>query len=416
MSQAVEFINSFSHTGSRITDLSRISGLLERLDNPHNGQKFVHIAGTNGKGSTLEYMSEILISAGYKTGQFTSPFIEVYHDRIRINGENIPDSRLNEICGRVRAAVSGENYSQFEISLAIAFIYFKEENCDIVFLETGIGGILDATNIIENPLVSVITSVSLDHTELLGNTVSEIAQQKAGIIKKNCPVLLSADNTSDTISIVKDKAKECGSEFNIPVMNMCVTLSSDIFGSRFSYKADEYYVSMCGHHQVCNAVTAIEAARILRKSGYDISCENIRNGLAKAKVKLRIEVLSENPPVIADGGHNASGIDSLISIVEKINRPIIGVCGMMKGKDIEYGTKRLSEILATAICTDGYIEGCMPADKLSEYFTCKSETAPLEAAIDKALSYAKEKNGLVLICGSLYLASAARAVYVSSDK
>ncbi len=149
---AIEYINSFSHTGKKVTDLSRISGLLRRLGNPQKGQKFVHIAGTNGKGSTLEYMSQVLIKAGYKTGQFTSPFIEEYNDRIRINGENIPDERLENICVRVKEAVSDEVYSQFEITFAVALIYFLEEKCDIVFLETGIGGLLDATNVIERPL------------------------------------------------------------------------------------------------------------------------------------------------------------------------------------------------------------------------------------------------------------------------
>lgn len=412
---AVEFINTFSHTGSRITDLSRISGLLKRLNNPQSGQKFVHIAGTNGKGSTLEYMSEMLIDAGYKTGQFTSPFIEVYHDRIRINGENIPDSRLEEICKRVKPAISGENYSQFEISFAIALIYFKEENCDIVFLETGIGGILDATNIIENPLLSVVTSVSLDHTALLGNTVSEIAVQKAGIIKKECPAVLSADNTAEAVEIVRKKCNETNSKLTIPDKSSCKIFRSDILGSDFEYKAEKYTVNMCGHHQVCNALTAIESAQILKNSGFIIKNTNIRKGLFKAKVKLRIEVLSENPPVIADGGHNASGIDSLMEIIEKINRPLIAIVGMMTGKDVGYAAKRLSEILDTAICTDGFIDGNMSAEELRSYFNCPTRTANLSAAIDTALSLATEKDGLVLICGSLYLASAARTLYISKN-
>lgn len=405
---AIEYINSFSHTGKKVTDLSRISGLLKRLDNPQNGQKFVHIAGTNGKGSTLEYMSEILIKAGYRTGQFTSPFIEEYNDRIRINGENIPDERLEEICGRVKSAVSDEIYSQFEITFAVALIYFLEEKCDIVFLETGIGGLLDATNIIESPLLSVITSVSLDHTQLLGNTVAEIAVQKTGIIKKGCPVILSADNIADTVDIARKKAAECSSPLVMPELSECVTVHSDISGTDFKYKGANYRINMCGSHQVNNAITAIEAVNILRNCGFSVSDKALKQGLESAKVKLRIEVLSKNPPVIADGGHNISGIDSLIDIIKSSDRSIIGIVGMMNGKNPEYAGKRLSEILDTAICADGYIENNMDARELMKYFSCPCEACDYKTALKKAMELAEEKNSAVLICGSLYLASAAR--------
>lgn len=412
----VSYINSFSHTGKKVTDLSRISVLLERLGNPQNGQKFVHIAGTNGKGSTLEYMSGILIKAGYKTGQFTSPFIEKYNDRIRINGENIPDRRLEEICQRVKTAVSDEVYSQFEITFAVALIYFLEENCDIVFLETGIGGLLDATNVIRTPLLSVITSVSLDHTQLLGSTVAEIALQKAGIIKSNCPVILSADNISDTVNVVSKKAAECESRLVIPKFSDCFINHSDIFGSDFVYKGTDYRVNMCGKHQVSNAITAIEAADILRTSGYSIPDIAVKQGLESAKVRLRIEILSKNSPVIADGGHNISGIDSLIEIVKQLETSIIGVVGMMNGKNTEYAGKRLSEVLDTAICADGYIENNISAQELMKYFSCPCEAADYKTALKRALRLAEERKAAVLICGSLYLASAARREFFDKHK
>lgn len=413
---AVKYINSFSHTGKKVTDLSRISGLLERLGNPQNGQKFVHIAGTNGKGSTLEYMSEILIKAGYKTGQFTSPFIEKYNDRIRINGRNIPDERLEKICLRVKEAVSDEIYSQFEITFAVALIFFHEENCSIVFLETGIGGLLDATNIIENPLLSVITSVSLDHTQLLGNTVSEIAVQKTGIIKNNRPVILSADNAIETVKTAEKKAAECKSLLVIPKLSECVTVRSDIFGSEFIYKGTEYRVNMCGKHQINNALTAIEAVNILKSCGFSISDNALKQGLESAKVKLRIEILSKNPPVIADGGHNISGIDSLIDILKSFDSSIIGIVGMMNGKNAEYAGRKLSEILDTAICADGYIENNMKAEELMKYFGCSCETADYKNALKRALKLAEEKKSAVLICGSLYLASAVRHEFAEKYK
>lgn len=405
---SLEYINSFSRSGKKVTDLSRIKGLLERLGDPQRGQKFVHIAGTNGKGSTLEYMSEILIGAGYKTGQFTSPFVEKYGDRIRINGHNIPDKRLDEICLKVKKHVSGGDYSQFEITLAAAFIYFAEEACDIVFLETGIGGVLDATNVIESPLLSVITSVSLDHTELLGNTVSEIAKQKAGIIKRDRPVVLSVANNADTIVIVKNTAEKRSSKFIIPCMNMCVVEKSDIYGSDFLYKTGRYHINMCGGHQVGNSITAIEAVNVLAENGFSITDENVKNGLSCANVKLRTEIFSKDPLVIIDGGHNASGIDSLAELLKTLDCPIVGAIGMVKGKDAKYAGERLSEIFDTVICADGFIENNIEAVTLAGYFSCNTETADFTAAVKRIVSLSAEKKAAAVICGSLYFASVAR--------
>lgn len=408
MFDSLEYINSFSRSGKKVTDLSRIKGLLERLGDPHTGQKFVHIAGTNGKGSTLEYISEILIDAGYKTGQFTSPFVEKYNDRIRINGHDIPDKRLEEICLKVKKNVFGGDYSQFEITLAIALIYFVEEACDIVLLETGIGGVLDATNVIESPLLSVITSVSLDHTELLGNTVSEIAKQKAGIIKKGCPVVLSADNNADTIGVVKDTAEKCGSKLIIPCPDMCVIEKSDIYGCDFLYKTGKYHINMCGTHQVGNSITAIEAADILAEKGFSINDENVKNGLSNAKLKLRTEVFNKEPLVIIDGGHNVSGINSLAELLKTLDCSIVGAIGMKKGKDAKYAGERLSEIFDTAVCADGFIENNIEAATLAGYFSCNTETADFKTAVKRIVMLVAEKKAAAVICGSLYFASAAR--------
>lgn len=413
---AVSYVQGFSHSGKRVNDLSRISDLLKRLGNPHKMLKFVHIAGTNGKGSTLEYLSDIFIQAGYKTGQFTSPYIEKYNDRIRINGENISDERLGELCVRVKEAVSGECYSQFEITFAIALIYFLEEKCDIVFLEAGIGGLLDATNIIDDPLLSVITSVSLDHTQILGNTIGEIAIQKAGIIKKGCPVILASDNTSEALEIVKLKVEKSHSLLIIPDTADCICLDSNILGSRFIYKGKEFQIRMCGKHQINNALTAIEAAELLRKGVFDLSDKNIRDGIKKAKVKLRIELISKNPPVIADGGHNMSGIDSLIEILNELDCKVIGIVGMVRGKDVKYAAERLSGILDAAICADGYIDNNIPSAELKDYFTCPCEAMDYKNAIERAVGVAEERNAAVLICGSLYLASAVRREFISFDK
>lgn len=214
--ECMEFINSYSKSGGKITDLSRAQELMERIGSPEKKLRFVHIAGTNGKGSTVEYISGILINAGYRTGQFTSPFIRRYNDRIRINGSDIGDSDLCRIASCVKERVSERPYSQFEITMAIAMLWYVQEKCDVVVLETGIGGLLDSTNVIPPPLLSVITSVSLDHTAILGDTVEKISAQKAGIIKKGSAVLLSADNPESVFKVVRDRADSIGADFLSP--------------------------------------------------------------------------------------------------------------------------------------------------------------------------------------------------------
>ena len=189
--EAMNFVNSYSKSGKAVTDLSRARELMKRIGNPEKQLKFVHVAGTNGKGSTVEYISNALIYSGYKTGQFTSPFILHYADRIRINGQEIDEKSLCEIAEKVKNSVADEEYSQFEITMAIALLWYAREKCDIVVLEAGIGGLLDCTNVIPPPVVAVITSISLDHTAILGDSVEKIAAQKAGIIKENSAVILS---------------------------------------------------------------------------------------------------------------------------------------------------------------------------------------------------------------------------------
>ncbi|MDE5947146.1 MAG: bifunctional tetrahydrofolate synthase/dihydrofolate synthase, partial [Oscillospiraceae bacterium] len=212
----IDFISSYSCLGAKVSDLSRAEDLMKKIGNPEKDLKFIHIAGTNGKGSTLEYIANALELSGYKTGKFTSPYVTHYTDRIRINLREIDEKSLCDICGFVSEKVVSREYSQFEINMAIAFLWYKKEKCDIVVLETGIGGLLDSTNVIPSPLLSVITSVSLDHTSILGNTVEEIALQKSGIIKENSAVILSADNFETTAEIVKNKASSKRSVFIQP--------------------------------------------------------------------------------------------------------------------------------------------------------------------------------------------------------
>ncbi|MBQ2581431.1 MAG: bifunctional folylpolyglutamate synthase/dihydrofolate synthase, partial [Ruminococcus sp.] len=261
----MEFINQFTHSGKPVTDLSRIRRLLGALGDPQDKLAFVHIAGTNGKGSVAEMFNRIFISAGLKTGCFTSPFILRYNDRIRIDGCDIPDSELSQIAETVSKAVDElpekDDFSQFEITQAIAFLYFVKHACDIVVLETGLGGLLDCTNVITSPLLTVITTIDLDHTAILGDTVAQIAAQKAGIIKPGVPCVLSANNPDEAVDVVRAAAQKNGSQLVIPDITTAVVTHADHFGSRFEYGGQQYTLSMAGMHQVTNALTVIEGCK-----------------------------------------------------------------------------------------------------------------------------------------------------------
>ncbi len=414
---AMEYINSFSHTGAKITDLSRIKKLLNLLGNPQDKLKFVHIAGTNGKGSVLEYCSDAFIKAGYKTGQFTSPYILTYCDRIRINSINIPENKVAEICEIVKQSVDDSPYSQFEITFAIALLYFLSEKCDIIFLEAGIGGILDATNIIKPPLASVITSISLDHVQLLGDTVEKIAMQKAGIIKENSPVIASYDNKESVIKILSDTAEKTHSKLIVPNKNQIQIINMNLSGTEFEYKGNNYRLKMCGKHQITNALTAIETLNILKKYGFDIPQNCIYDALAETSVGSRIEIFDGNPMIIIDGGHNMAGVDSLIETLrfsEKNN--FVGLVGMVNGKAHEYAVRRFSGIFHHVFCAEGFIENNTPAKHLAELFQqngCTTECYEYKTAYKKAVEYAKKHSEVLVVCGSLYLSSDIKSDFLS---
>lgn len=408
---AMEYINSFSHSGKKVKNLSRIQKLLAALKNPHKKLEFVHIAGTNGKGSVLEYSSNILIEAGYRVGQFTSPYVESYCDRIRVNNRNIPHNQVAKICERVKAAADNEEYSQFEITFAIALVYFIKEKCDIVFLETGIGGTLDATNIIESPLAAVITSVSLDHVAILGNTVEEIAAHKLGIIKKGCPAVISYDNCETVLRMAEKKAEEKNAVLILPDSVGLELIRSDITGSDFRYRGEQYRVRMCGDHQITNALTAIETVKLLR-GRFNISQKNIASGLEKSKINLRIEVIGEDPLVIIDGGHNAAGVDCLIRVLERSGiKKAVGLFGMVYGKSADTIIRKISPFLVKVFCAEGYNENNIRAEELARQFRkngVDAEECHVSIGCRMAYKYAQSVNLPLVINGSLYLTSEAK--------
>lgn len=423
MQEIMDYIESFSKGGRRVSDLSRFTGLMERLGNPQDEMRFIHIAGTNGKGSTARFCGAALTAAGYKVGEFTSPFMVEYSDRIRVGGANIPAEKITEYGNIVRQAV-GENrdYSQFEITNAIAFLHFKAEKCDVVVLETGLGGLLDATNIIKSPLISIITSISLDHLKILGATVEEIAAHKAGIIKAGCPALLSMDNlftenSSVVTSLVRRTAKEKSAPLILPRAEDLGALSVSIFGNRFTYHGKEYATKMGGRHQVFNAISAIEAMNCLNGQGFSVSEEALAAGLLSAAVPARGEVVSKNPLILLDGAHNPDAAAVLAALVtaEIPTEKVVWAVGMLTEKEVSATVSVLARSFegGKILCVDGFAAGAVPARTLAEEFAAVGVKA--EGCCDfKEAVFAAEKlvedDGVIVICGSLYLAAEVRKI------
>ncbi len=407
--EAMGFINGFSKLGKPVTDLLRFVKIMRALGDPQKKLKFVHVAGTNGKGSTVRMIAGALTKAGYRTGEFTSPFIKVYNDRIKIDGSNISDMELAGIVSEIKPLLGSlcAECSQFEITTAIAFLYFAAKKCDIVVLETGLGGLLDCTNIIEEPCVSVITSISFDHTAILGDTLEKIARQKAGIIKRERPVVLAVSQKKEVSDLIYDTAVRMGSQFISPNTGRLTVEKCDHTGSRFVYKGFTYNVSMLGRHQIDNALTAIETLNVLKKQGWEkLSYVNIYDGVKSAEVPSRCQVLRRDKPfIMIDGAHNPDGMRVLSEFVGTVPKtPKIMICGMKDDKDWQASVKYISGFIDKAICVDGFAPKTVPAEKLAEAFR-NGETSDMKNAVRKAVSMAG-KDGMVLIAGSLYLAAA----------
>lgn len=411
--EAMNYINSFSKLGKAVTDLLRFKRIMSALGDPQDRLKFVHVAGTNGKGSTVRMLSGALAEAGYNAGEYTSPYIKVYNDRIRFNGENITDNELAAVVTEIKPILDSlsDDCSQFEISTAIAFVYYAAKKCDIVVLEAGLGGLLDCTNIIKNPIVSVITSISLDHTKILGDTIEQIARQKAGIIKNGCPVVLACNQKREAEIVVHGTAAEKLSDFVTPDIDKLKITSCDENGNKFRYKGIPYETGMLGRHQIDNALTVIEAADILRRNGFNrLSYGKVLKGIKNAAVPSRCQVVkADSPLVIIDGAHNPDGMRSLADFVRTLDHePKIMVCGMMEDKDWETALGFMTRYIDYGICVDGFAPKTVFAPKLAEMFRSGCVMS-LKEALPRAIALAGE-NGMVIIGGSLYLASALQKI------
>ncbi|MCM1023286.1 MAG: bifunctional folylpolyglutamate synthase/dihydrofolate synthase [Prevotella sp.] len=407
--EAMKYIEGFSKLGKPVANLSRFERIMNALGDPQKEMNFVHVAGTNGKGSTVRMIAETLTKAGYRTGEFTSPYIRVYNDRIRIDGANIADEELAEIVTQIKPILDGltEGCSQFEITTAIAFIYFKAKKCGIVVLETGLGGLLDCTNIIEKPCVSVITSISPDHTAILGDTLEQIALHKAGIIKQGCPVVISPSQSKEAYAVVYRTAARFEAKLVTPDMDRLKIKSCGYTGNSFYYRGLPYKTSMVGRHQIDNALTALETLRVLKRRGFGrIFYPRVYKGLKEASVPSRCQTIrADKPFVMMDGAHNPDGMRALADFVRTVPKaPKILVCGMMADKDWRASIGYISRYIDRAVCLDGFARNTVSARELAGMFT-EGEISNLRDAASRAVTLAGT-DGMVIIAGSLYLAAA----------
>ena len=353
--QCIAYIHSLSRFGKK-AGLDNITALCSVLGNPQDRLKFVHVAGTNGKGSVCAMLTSIL-SKKYKVGCYISPYIEIFNERIQICGEPISDKDLVEYTCRVKSACDSiEDFHpiEFEFITAMGFLYFLEKGCDLVVLETGLGGRFDATNIIHSPLLCVISAIGLDHMNILGDTVEKIAFEKAGIIKNGASVVLHPDIPEGAYEVIEDRCACVGAVVCNKDKYDVRNINYAIGGTDFEYKGLSYHLPLCGTYQVGNATLAIDAAYALKEQ-LDITDRDISDGIADVKWKCRFEVIRRGGRIcIIDGAHNSHGIDAFCDSVETLLEgvPRTFVFGMLNDKDFGASIERICSIDADIIVTD----------------------------------------------------------------
>lgn len=389
--------------------LDRMTNLMDKLGNPQDSLRIIHVAGTNGKGSACAMLTSVLLKANYNVGTYTSPHLVEYNERIRFNNEPINDRDFINLTLKIKKVEEVLDYKLkfFEILTALSFLYFKKKKCDLVVLEVGLGGRLDATNIIKKPLVSVIMNIGLEHTQILGNTIEKIAKEKAGIIKENCPVVVyDIDSLND---IYKDIALKNNAILTFTDFFKLNIISEGLDKQIFSYKKyKNIKLSLLGKHQFYNASVVLETIDVLKKEGFKISLKNIKEGLNSVVWDARVTVLAKEPMFILDGSHNPQCVkalaDSLPSLIGK--KKITIICGILKDKDYKTMLDYMLPFGKEFICLTPKIYRGLDGNKLVRYLKSKGVKAKKEETIKKAILDVlnnSNKNDIILCFGSLYL-------------
>lgn len=410
--EALEYIHSVNWTFCK-PGLERIGELCERLGNPQKNLRFVHVAGTNGKGSFCAMLDSVLRRAGYRVGLYTSPYIRFFNERMCVDGQPITNEELAEITAFVRPIADSmtDKPTEFELITAIAFEYFKRQNCDVVVLEAGMGGRLDSTNLICDPLLSVITGIALDHTAYLGDTVEKIAAEKAGIIKDGAPILYGGE---DKIAgaVIEGVAKEKKSPFILVNYTALNNVRSSLDGTTFDFEDhSNMRIGLLGLYQPKNASVVIKATELLRQRGLQIDDTALREGLANAKWQGRFEILTREPLMIFDGAHNPQGIAAAVSSIRHYfaDRKVYVLTGVLRDKDYQVIARDIATVASRAFVMTPDNPRALDAEEYAEVLRNAGVQAEAFDSLGSALMAARDatkRDGVPLLClGSLYVYS-----------
>jgi len=407
--QALIYIHSLMRFGVK-PGLGRVSALCERLGNPQEKLRFIHVAGTNGKGSTCTMLAEICRAAGMKTGLYTSPYVIDFRERMQVDGEMIPHDDLARLAAHAKqlAETLKDPVTEFEFITALAFAWFAEQQCDVVVLEVGLGGRLDATNVIPPPWVSVITKIAYDHMDVLGNTLTLIAGEKCGIIKPTSPVVTTCEQGEEALAVIRRIAQGRGCALVEARMSECEVVSSDITGSHAVLAGLPVHVPLLGEHMCRNALTAVATARQI-----GLPDEAIVLGISRAKIPARMEILSTEPLVILDGGHNPDCAAALANALAQhlSGRKLGAICGMMADKDVAAYLRILRPHIGRLICVQPDNPRAIPAVELAAQARALGyKNVQPAQTLQEAIAQAEYP---LLICGSFYLAGDARNLIAS---
>lgn len=417
--ETLEYIHSVSWKGS-VPGLERISELLELIGHPERECKFIHVAGTNGKGSTCAMLSSVLRKAGFRTGLYTSPYLIHFNERIDVDGKMIENQELCDVTEYVKKYADGmtDKPTEFELITAVGFEYFKRKKCDIVVCEVGMGGEFDATNVIPTPELAVICNIGLDHTAVLGNTLEKIAATKSGIIKEGCDVVLYR-STESVEAVVEKRCENVCAKLNKADFDSVILKSSNLYGQVFDFK--EYKnieLPLLGEHQLKNAAVVLTAIDVFREKGWNISENNIRDGLRDVVWHGRFEILKKDPLFIADGGHNPQCIDALVKSVEKYlsGKKLTVLTGVLGDKDYHCMYKDISKYAKEFITVTPNNPRALSSKELANYLSTFQKPVTACDSIEEGVKTAFEHtddDGVILCYGSLYMLG---DVYAEVDK
>lgn len=413
MSTALEWLQSLPRLSGE-PGLDRMKALLAALGDPQKRGRYVHIAGTNGKGSVAAFTANILQKAGFKTGLTISPYVLDFRERFQIDGQMIPPETLERLAAKVRAVAEtlAETPVQFEAVTALALCWFDEEHCDVAVLETGLGGRFDATNAVENTLVAAITRIDLDHTELLGDTVEKIAAEKAGIVKPGCIAVTYPVQEKEALQAIVAACIREKADLVAPEAEDIHLRRGGLFENRMEYGGYEVNLALPGAHQACNAAMAIEIALALWRQGLDIPDEAILEGLEATRFPARIEVLRRQPLVLLDGSHNPAGAAALAATLgaQKLPQKPAAVLGVLADKAAAEMLRALGDSFSTIYAVTPDCPRAMSADELARLASQELPEVPAYPCADlgQALDTALGLPQGAVVCGSLYLAAQAR--------